>query len=113
MKQDGPWTYGALVNHIWSFAGKDDRADVNSTFLQPFVSYTTPDAWTFAINTESTYDWEGDEWSVPVNFQVSKLVKFGEQPVSITAGARYWAAAPDKGPQGWGARIAVTFLFPK
>lgn len=113
LKQDGPWTYGALANHIWSFAGNDDRADVNSTFLQPFVSYTTPDAWTFALNTESTYDWESDEWSVPVNFQVSKLVKFGEQPVSITAGARYWAAAPDNGPQGWGARLAVTFLFPK
>lgn len=108
-----PWTYGALVNHIWSFAGNEDRADVNSTFLQPFISYTTPDAWTFAVNTESTYDWESDEWSVPVNFQVSKLVKFGEQPVSITAGARYWAAAPDNGPQGWGARLAVTFLFPK
>ncbi|MFQ6182696.1 MULTISPECIES: hypothetical protein [Sinorhizobium] len=113
LKQDGPWTYGALANHIWSLAGNDDRADVNSTFLQPFVSYTTPDAWTFALNTESTYDWESDQWSVPVNFQVSKLVKFGEQPVSITAGARYWAAAPDNGPQGWGARLAVTFLFPK
>ncbi|WP_050577424.1 hypothetical protein [Sinorhizobium arboris] len=113
LKQDGPWTYGALANHIWSFAGDDDRADVNSTFLQPFLSYTTPDAWTFAVNTESTYDWESDEWSVPINFQVSKLVKVGEQPVSITAGARYWAAAPDNGPQGWGARLAVTFLFPK
>jgi hypothetical protein len=41
-KQQGPWTYGALTNHIWSFAGDDRRADVNATFLQPFLSYTTP-----------------------------------------------------------------------
>lgn len=40
-------------------------------------------------------------------------VTLNVQPVSITAGARYWAAAPDNGPQGWGARLAVTFLFPK
>src|SRR5688572_7990565 len=30
------WTYGALANHVWSFAGDDERADVSSTFLQPF-----------------------------------------------------------------------------
>ena len=39
LKQSGPWTYGALANHLWSFAGDDARADVNATFLQPFVSY--------------------------------------------------------------------------
>ncbi len=113
LKQDGPWTVGTLANHIWSVAGDGDRKDISSTFLQPFVSYTTPDAWTFTFNTESTYDWKADQWSVPLNFQVSKLVKFGDQPVSLTAGARYWAVAPDNGPEGWGARLAVTFLFPK
>ena len=34
----GGWTYGVLVNHLWSFAGDDNRADVNSTFLQPFLA---------------------------------------------------------------------------
>ncbi|KAA0693284.1 transporter [Neorhizobium sp. P12A] len=113
LKQQGPWTYGMLANHIWSFAGQRDRDDVSATFLQPFVSYTTPDAWTFTLNTESTYDWEHNDWSVPLNLQVSKLVKFGKQPVSLTAGARYWAKSPDSGPDGWGVRVAVTFLFPK
>jgi len=113
LKQDGPWTYGILANHIWSFAGQSDRADVSSTFLQPFVSYTTHDAWTFSLNTESSYDWEAEQWSVPINMQVSKLVKFGAQPVSIFAGARYWADAPENGPEGWGFRVGLTFLFPK
>jgi hypothetical protein len=54
LKQQGPWTYGALVNHIWSFAGSDDRQDVSTSFLQPFLSYTTPQAWTFTLQTEST-----------------------------------------------------------
>lgn len=113
LKQTGPWTYGILANHIWSFAGSDDRADVNSTFLQPFLSYTTADAWTFALNTESTYNWVTDEWAVPINATVAKLVTFGEQPVSLTAGVRYWAESPEGGPEGLGLRLAVTFLFPK
>lgn len=33
LKQIAPWTYGGLTNHIWSYAGKDNRADMNSTFL--------------------------------------------------------------------------------
>jgi hypothetical protein len=113
LKQSGPWTYGMLANHIWSFAGPEAQPDVNATFLQPFISYTTHDAWTFALNTETTYDWEGEIWSVPVNFTVSKLVKFGEQPVSLQAGLRYWAESPEGGPDGLGVRAGITFLFPK
>jgi hypothetical protein len=113
LKQQGGWTYGALANHIWSVAGDDDRADVNATFLQPFLSYTTKDAWTFGINTESTYDWEAENWSVPVNVSVSKLVNFGHQPVSIGGTIRYWAESTDAGPHGFGARATITFLFPE
>jgi hypothetical protein len=113
LKQMGGWTVGALANHIWSFAGDSDRSDISSTFLQPFVSYTTKDAWTFGVNTESTYNWETEEWSVPINFTVAKLVKFDKQPVSFTAGVRYWAESPESGPDGLGFRGVVTFLFPK
>jgi hypothetical protein len=44
--QEGPWTYGALVNHVWSVAGDNDRDEVSNTFIQPFLAYTTPTAWT-------------------------------------------------------------------
>ncbi len=113
LKQQGPWTYGALANHLWSFAGGDDRADIDATFLQPFLSYTTPTAWSVAINTESTYDWEGEQWSVPVNCVVTKVTKVGGQLVSVGGGLRYWADSPDNGPEGVGFRIVVTLLFPK
>jgi hypothetical protein len=113
LKQQGSWTYGALANHLWSFAGGDDRADIDATFLQPFVSYTTPTAWSVALNTESTYDWEGEQWSVPVNCVVTKVTKVGSQLVSVGGGVRYWADSPDNGPEGVGFRIVVTLLFPK
>jgi hypothetical protein len=112
LKQEGPWTVGALANHIWSVSGKGDRSDISATYLQPFISYRTSDAWTFTLNTESTYNWETEQWSVPVIFQASKLLKFGEQPVSLSAGIRYWAASPKDGPHGWGPRVGLTFLFP-
>ncbi len=112
LKQEHGWTYGALTNHIWSFAGSDDRASVNSTFIQPFLSYNTRDAWTYNINAESSYDWTGNHWSVPIHFTVSK-VRFGKQPVSFGGGLRCWATSPAGGPEGCGLRIPVTPLFPK
>jgi len=113
LSQQGPWTVGALANHIWSFTGSDSRPDVNKTFLQPFVSYTTPEGWSFTFNTESTYDWEAHEWSVPLNAVVGRVTKIGSQLVQFQAGARYHADEPTGGPHGWGIRLGVVLLFPK
>jgi hypothetical protein len=113
LKQEGPWTVGVLANHLWSVAGSDSRADISSTFLQPFVAHTTKTAWTTTVNTEATYDWKAGQWSVPINVTLSKLLKFGEQPVSIAGGVRWWAESPTGGPHDWGLRFVVTLLFPK
>jgi hypothetical protein len=113
LKQSGPWTYGILVNHIESFAGKSSRADVSATFLQPFLTYITQTKTTLALNTESTYDWETEDWSVPINFNVSQLLKVGDQIIQVGGGVRYWSTAPDNGPDDWGFRLNLTFLYPK
>ena len=101
------------MNHVWSVAGKDSRADVSSTFLQPFLSYTTKKAWTITLNTESTYDWNAETWNIPIHFTVAKLVRFGKQPVSIGGALRCWANSASGGQQWCGFRMIVTPLFPK
>jgi hypothetical protein len=72
-----------LANHIWSFAGEDDRPDISNTFMQPFVACTWPSAWTVSVQSESSYNCQTDQWSIPVNLGVSKLVKLGKLPVSL------------------------------
>lgn len=111
--QRGPWTVGWLANHLWSFAGDDDRADINRTFLQPFAADTTQDAWTFTVQTESAYDWETEQWTVPVNAVASKLVRVCPVPVGFFGGVRYRAKAPESGPEDWGLRFGMTSLFPR
>ena len=112
LKQQGPWTYGALVNHVWSFAGESGRDDVKRTFLQPFASYTTKTFTSFGLNTESTYDWQREQWAVPVNGFVQQLLKVGKQPIALQLGGRYYAEGPSGAPE-WGLRFQVSFLFPK
>jgi hypothetical protein len=112
LRQTGPWTVGMLANHIWSVTGDDDRADVSRTFLQPFLTYTTAQATNYFVSTETTYDWEAESWSVPINAGINQLLTIGEQRIQIGVGARYWLDTPDNGPDGWGARVNIVFLFP-
>jgi hypothetical protein len=113
LKQEHGWTVGVLANHIWSVAGDNDRQDVSATYLQPFLSFTTKTYTTIGVNTESTYDWKAEQWSVPVNFSVSQMFKIGPQIMSLQLAVRHWADSPPNGPQGTGYRAQLTFLFPK
>ena len=111
LRQEHGFTYGILANQIWSFTGWGSQ-NVNASFVQPFVSFTTKTYTTFSVNTESTRDWQSDQWSVPLNFAVQQLVKIGKQPIAFQAGFRQYVDGPKGGPD-WGLRFTVTFLFPK
>ena len=86
---------------------------MDATYMQPFLTYTTATFTSFGVNSESTYDWQANDWSVPFNFFVTQVFKIGAQPMSLQLGARYWADTPeDQGPQGWGLRLVYTLVFP-
>jgi hypothetical protein len=116
LRQSHGWTYGALVNHIWSVAsvkGDPDHPDLSNTFIQPFLSFTTKTAWTYSANLESTYDWKASQWAVPLNLSVSKLTRFGKLPVSFAGGVGYWLEHSDTGAKDLRLRFVVTLLFPQ
>lgn len=105
------WTYGGLTNHIWSFAGDSQRSDISATYLQPFLAKGLGQGRTVNASLDSTYDWEGEQWTVPLNIGYSKVTKIGPQMISFQGGARYYLEAPDNGPE-WGLRFTVTLLYP-
>jgi hypothetical protein len=112
LKQQGPWTYGVLANHLWSFAETSSLGpDVNSTFIQPFIGYTTSTGFSTTVNSESTYNWLSHRWIIPINLLFNQVVKIGGQPISLQAGPRYYATTTDQGAR-WGVRFNVTLLFP-
>lgn len=106
------WTYGVLANHIWSFGGDADRADLSATYLQPFLAKGLGKGRTVSTALESTYDWKNHQWTVPLNVGYSKVGRLGAQLVSYQAGLRYYLAKPDAGAD-WGIRFTFTLLYPK
>jgi hypothetical protein len=112
---NGNWTYGGLVSNIWSFAGRNKRADVNLLVAQPFVNYNLSDGWSLGAGPVITANWEADGdnvWTVPVGGGISKLFKVGDRPIKAALNTYYNAVRPDNAAD-WQLQFQLTFLFPE
>ena len=111
----GPWVIGGLVSNLWSFAGDDDRADVNQFLFQYFINYNMADGWYLSSAPIITANWEadsGNQWTVPFGGGFGKIFKIGNQPMNAQVQAFYNVEAPDNGAD-WSLRLQLQFLFPK
>ncbi|GLU29011.1 transporter [Brucella sp. NBRC 12950] len=110
--QENAWTLGALGNHVWSVAGPSGRKDVSASLLQPFVSYNFGHGRSMSVSVDSTYDWEAEQWTVPINVGATQVFKVNDQAMSFQLGGRYYAEGPVGTPK-WGLRTTLTFMFPE
>jgi hypothetical protein len=112
----GDWTLGALINNTWSFAGKDDREDVNHMLLNLFIVKQLGDGWYVNSSPIITADWiaeKGDKWIVPVGAGGGKLVYLGGKlPVNLQTQMYYNVVRPDFGPE-WQWRFQLQIILPK
>jgi hypothetical protein len=113
LKQAGGWTYGALVNQVWSVAGSEDTAGVDQMYLQPFVTYNWKSGTGLTVNTEVTRNWEASTTTAFVNIMAGGLLRFGGQLVQVQVGPRIPVAAPEGRKADFGIRTAAIFVFPK
>ena len=114
----GPWVVGGLVNNMWSFAGDNDRKDVNKMLLQPFVNYNLPKGWYISFSPIITADWENKDqgWTVPVGAGIGRVFRLGKQPINVSVHGYYNAIKPEIGGEelmgDWTIRTQVQFLIP-
>jgi len=115
LAQPGHWTLGALVNNVWSVAGPRERPNVNQMTLQYFITYQLKKGWYITSQPILTANWRaasGSVWTVPFGAGVGRVMKFGFQPVNITA-QFYGNAWYPAGGSPWSMRLQIAFLFPK
>jgi len=113
LQQKNGWTYGLLMNQIWSVAGDAERADVNQMFLQPFLTKNWKSGAGLTVNSETTLNWEANTTNAYINIMAGGLTKFGNQLVQLQVGPRIQVAAPEGSKSPFGVRAAAIFVFPK
>ena len=111
----GDWVIGVLANNVWSFAGDDDRDDVNQLLLQYFINYNFQGGWYLSSAPINTANWKADDgnrWTIPIGGGGGKVFKLGKRPLNVSTQAFYDVEHPDFGPE-WTLRLQLQFLFPK
>lgn len=107
--QKSGWTIGALATQNWRVAGP---ADYNASYFQPFISHTFKSATTLGIDSESSYGWLDEQWTISFNGTLSQVFKIGKIPIQVGLALQYYAESPVPGQQ-WGMRINFTPMFPE
>jgi hypothetical protein len=122
-----PWTFGLFTYQSWSLGGPVGSgtksslgtATTNTFSFWPFISYVTPRAWVFSLDTESSYNYDVRRTYNPINATVGKVIRIGETPFEFSIGARYNVSSYPETlqypgtPRGWGARTQITFVMGK
>jgi len=116
LAQPGEWTFGALINNAWSFAGNSDRADVNHMLVNLFVVRQLGGGWYVNSSPIITADWTadpGDQWIVPLGAGGGKLIMLGGKlPLNLQTQLYYNVIRPEFGPE-WQWRFQLQIMLPK
>jgi hypothetical protein len=113
LKQSHGWTYGTLVNQIWSVAGDKNRSDLSQFYANPFATYNWKTGAGITAQIEWTENWIQKSTTLFFEPMFSGLTSFGKQKVSLSIGPRINIAAPNATQSKFGLRAAVVLLFPK
>ena len=101
--------FGALVNHQWDVAGSDDVVkDISVTTINVFAALLPGGGWNYGSAPIVTYDWETEDWTVPLNFNFGKTVMFGDRPWKISAEVNYYVAQADRFGPDWTVGFNLT-----
>jgi hypothetical protein len=111
MVQNQSWTWGVEANHIWSYTVPALHGNASTSAVQPFLSISQPSGLIWSVGSETTYDWVGKVWTVPVSAGLSRMFSIGSEKAMLGVEGKYWISRPDSAP-GWGVRLTASMLFP-
>jgi hypothetical protein len=111
LKQANGFTYGALINQIWSVAGQSDRAAVSQMFIQPFFTYNWKSGAGIGIVGSITQNWETNTNATTITIPLSGITKFGKQIIQLAVGPQIPISGTPKPDFGWRAQLVL--IFPK
>jgi hypothetical protein len=71
--------YGVFPSHQWDIAGSGDK-DISLTTIQPLFTYLPGGGCNVGTAPSITYDWEAEQWTVPLQLNFGKTVVLNGRP---------------------------------
>jgi hypothetical protein len=113
------WLAFVFPQHWWKVAG--DGKKTNQTVTQYNFSWNFNSGWSVGSSPNLTVNWEAprdERVTLPIGFQVGKLLHAGPMPVKVEQQATYYAVRPTHiygatlpSPK-WGFQLQLTPVIP-
>ncbi len=103
------WNKGVFIQHWWSFAGDESRADVSVTDFQYIIRRSFGTA-SFGMGPTIRIDWTKDlkdGLTIPIGLGYTKTVRMGNTPVKMRIEPQYSVIRPDDYASVWNLRIQI------
>jgi len=111
----GSWVTALIISNTWSFAGNEERADVNQLYAQLVANLNVGKGWYLTSAPVITANWEAeseDRWTIPIGGGAGRIFKIGSLPNDVRVSAFGYLAKPTNGP-AWTLQIQWKLLFVK
>lgn len=103
--------YGIFPSHQWNVTGWSDEYYSNSQ-AQLFLLLLPGGGWNVGTTPIMNYDWNSDDWTIPLNLTVGKTVLFGKMPVKLALEINYYVEQPDVFGPEWMVSFNITPVVP-
>lgn len=98
-KLNPKWVAGLFPSHQWDVAGWTEK-QINITSIQVFYTYLPGGGWSVGSGPTITYDWESEQWTVPLQVNAGKTVVWNGRPWKLSAEVNYYVEKADSfGPE--------------
>jgi hypothetical protein len=94
------YVVGIFPNHQWDVAGWGEGS-VNLTSVQLFVTLLPGGGWNVGTSPIMSYNWNNDQWAIPLNLSFGKTVILGETPWKLSAEINYYVERNDTFAPEW------------
>lgn len=101
--------FGIFPSHQWDVSGP--RA-TSLTTIQPIATFLPGGGWAVGTAGSMSYNWETSQWTIPIQLQISRTVKFGKLPVKMALEANYYVEKADSIGQDWMIGFNITPVVP-
>lgn len=104
---------GFFPYHQWNIAGargsyEKRHAKYSTTNIQLFAVHTAGNGWTFGSTPITAYDWETDQWTVPLQVNITKTTLLNNRPWKFELEVAYYVAQADAFGPEWSLSFNVT-----
>ncbi len=99
--------YGIFPSHQWDVAGWSD-ANYSDTQIQLLFRVLPGGGWAVGSLPIMNYNWESEDWTIPLNLTVSKTTHFGNTPLKIELELNYYVEQPDAFGPEWMVGLNLT-----